>query len=233
MNNLYLAVNFFAVIVPFLFSFHPKIRFYKHWRAFFIADGIVTFAFVLWDTLFTHLGVWGFNPKYITGIYIFSLPLEEVLFFICIPYACTFTYHALTSFYNFQWRKKAENIFVLLFVILILSIGLFHYNRLYTSVTFISTAILLLLIQFVLKIDGLSKIFTSYAILLIPFFIVNGILTGTGIDEPVVWYNNAENLGLRLLTIPIEDVIYGFELIMLIILGHEQLKKSKNNYYLI
>lgn len=226
MKNLYLAINFFAVIVPFLFSFHPKIKFYKHWKAFFIADGIVTLVFIMWDNLFTNLGVWGFNPDYITGIHIFSLPLEEVLFFICIPYACTFTYHALTSFYNFQWNKKKENLFVLLFAIFILSIGLIYYNRLYTSVTFISIAILLLLIQFVLKINGLSKVFSSYTILLIPFFIVNGILTGTGINEPVVWYNDAENLGIRLLTIPIEDVIYGFELIMLVILGYEYLKKT-------
>jgi len=37
---------------------------------------------------------------------------------------------------------------------------------------------------------------------LIPFIIVNGILTGTGIEGEAVLYNDAENLGLRMGTIP-------------------------------
>jgi lycopene cyclase domain-containing protein len=58
-------------------------------------------------------------------------------------------------------------------------------------------------------------------VVLIPFFIVNGLLTGTGLEEPVVWYNNQENVGIRLLTIPIEDTIYGFLLIGLNITLYE------------
>ena len=42
---------------------------------------------------------------------------------------------------------------------------------------------------------------------------MNGILTGTGLEEPVVWYNDDENLGIRLLTIPIEDIGYAFTMI--------------------
>ena len=63
-----------------------------------------------------------------------------------------------------------------------------------------------------------------YLFLLIPFFIVNGILTGTGLEAPIVWYNNQENLGVRLLTIPIEDAFYGFELILLNVFFYEKWK---------
>jgi len=51
--------------------------------------------------------------------------------------------------------------------------------------------------------------------MLIPFFIVNGILTGTGIEGNIVWYNDEQNLGIRLLTIPIEDSAYAFSLILM------------------
>jgi len=51
-------------------------------------------------------------------------------------------------------------------------------------------------------------------VMLIPFFIVNGILTGSFIDNEIVWYNNDENLGIRLFTIPVEDTIYAFTLIL-------------------
>jgi len=63
-------------------------------------------------------------------------------------------------------------------------------------------------------------------VMLIPFFIVNGILTGSFIENEVVWYNNSENLGVRLLTIPIEDTIYAFTLILTNLLLMEFLEKK-------
>jgi lycopene cyclase domain-containing protein len=65
----------------------------------------------------------------------------------------------------------------------------------------------------------------AYLVILLPFFIVNGILTGTGLEEPVVWYNDNENMGVRLFTIPVEDTIYGFLLIGLNITLYEFFKR--------
>ncbi|MEJ7823688.1 MAG: lycopene cyclase domain-containing protein [Chitinophagaceae bacterium] len=221
MKLLYLLINFCTVIVPVLFSFHPKLNFYKNWKPFFIANAIVAFIFILWDLLFTHIGVWGFNPNYISGIYFSNLPIEEILFFICIPYACVFTYHCLNLFIKTRWPAKIENIFVYTLSVVLLFTGIYFYDKLYTASTFISLAIVLFILKYFLKINWLGKLLTIYPILLIPFFIVNGILTGSGLPQPVVWYNNAENLGIRLFTIPFEDIFYGFELILLNIMFYE------------
>jgi len=78
------------------------------------------------------------------------------------------------------------------------------------------------MLQFNLEI--LRKYYLTFLVMLIPFIIVNGVLTGTGIENEVVWYNNAENLNFRLLSIPIEDTMYAFSLILLNLLLIERLE---------
>jgi lycopene cyclase domain-containing protein len=215
MKSLYLLVDFLTIILPLIFSFHPRIKFYKTWKEFFIATIPVAILFLIWDSTFTKLGVWNFNPRYITGIYFFKLPIEEILFFICIPFSCVFTYYCLDKFYKLAWNPKVENIFCIVLSIVLLITGFFYSRKLYTSVTFISTAFICLVLKFVFKINWFGKAVSVYLILLIPFLFANGILTGTGLDEPVVRYNNSENLNIRLFTIPVEDIVYGFELLLL------------------
>lgn len=215
MNATYLLVNFFTISIPFVFSFHPKIRFYRHWPAFFAAAVVVAVPFLVWDVLFTEAGIWGFNADYLTGTYLLNLPLEEVLFFICIPFSCVFTYFCLDKFYNLEWNPRVEAIFCLIFSLTLILTGIFFWEKSYTSLTFISTGVVMLLLRFLARIDWFGKGVIVYTILLLPFFAVNGVLTGTGLEEPVVWYDNSENLGIRMLTIPVEDAFYGFELILL------------------
>jgi lycopene cyclase domain-containing protein len=226
MKFLYLLVDFFTILVPFLFSFHPRIRFYKTWKQLFPASVIVAFIFIIWDAIFTYLHVWSFNPRYVTGIYFLRLPVEEILFFICIPFSCVFTYFCLDKFFDLKWSDKSEKRFVLVFFILLASTGLIFAERLYTSITFITTAFTLVFLKFIFRVRWFGKAVSVYAILLVPFLIVNGILTGSGLQEPVVIYNKTEIMNIRLFTIPLEDVFYGFELFLLNLAGYKYLVKT-------
>lgn len=227
MKFLYLLVDFFTIIIPFLFSFHPKIKFYKTWKQFFIASIIVALVFIIWDAVFTYLGVWSFNPQYLIGIYFLKLPIEEILFFICIPFSCVFTYFCLDKFYKLGWSDKSEKRFaVILFIVLMLAALMFG-ARLYTSITFITTAFVCVFLKYIFRVTWFGKAISVYAILLIPFLIVNGILTGSGLPHPVVSYNPTEIMNIRLFTIPLEDVFYGLELFLLNLALYKWLLKLK------
>ena len=214
MKSLYFIINFGAFIVPFLFSFHPKILFYKKWKFLFPAIFITALIFILWDVYFTELKIWGFNPSYIYGVYFCNLPLEEMLFFIAIPYSCVFTYHCFKLFLPNTIFRNYENSITNILLILLFVFGVLFYNRLYTSVTFFALLVFVVFLKYIIKINWLNRFYFTYLILLVPFLIVNGILTGAGLEHPIVWYNNDNNIGLRLLTIPIEDVFYGMLLVL-------------------
>lgn len=230
MKYFYLLINFFTILIPFIFSFHPKLNFYKNWKPFFIANLCVAMLFIAWDSWFTCMGVWGFNPQYVCGLYLGNLPVEEVLFFICIPYACIFTYHCINLFYNIKWFPAFEKIFLTGFSLALIAAGLCFPDRWYTSVTFISLGSLLLILKYGLKVNSLPKLFSIYGLLLIPFFVVNGLLTGSWNNQVVVWYNNQENLGIRMLTIPFEDIFYGFEMVVLNAVIYEWLLNKRLAY---
>ncbi|MCB0280033.1 MAG: lycopene cyclase domain-containing protein, partial [Calditrichaeota bacterium] len=196
-------------------SFHPKIAFYKKWNSFFPALTITALLFIAWDIYFTHLGVWGFNPAYLSGLTVLSLPIEEWLFFICIPYACVFTHFCLIHFTQITLPKRVSDILTRVLILLLLILFILNSNKYYTSVTTFLTALFLVYI-YLINPTLLQRFYISYLILFIgPFLLVNGILTGSWIADQVVWYNNSENLGIRFMTIPIEDFIYGFLLFLM------------------
>lgn len=227
---LYLILNAFTISIPFIRSFESKVAFSSRWPALFKAIFIVGTFFVVWDIIFTDIGVWGFNPKYLSGIELGGLPLGEYLFFITVPYACVFIYDVLNRFWPESgfFDQHASNVNYIL-ISLGITLSIFYYNLLYTFWTFVFLTAFLVYIEFKLKPVWIGKLYRAYLVALIGFFLINGVLTGTGIEEEVVWYNELHFIGLRMVTIPVEDMFYGLLLIMMNVWLYEyfQVKQKK------
>ena len=212
---LYLFLDIATLVIPLLASFYPKHSYYKNWISLFKAIVIVAVAFLIWDAFFTGLGVWGFNATYLSGVFLGNLPIEEVLFFFCIPYSSVFVYFSMEYLLKKNYFKSIHHFISVTLILMGLVLLVFNYNKWYTASTF-SLLVVYLVCNLILKRD-LSLHYFAYSVTLVFFFIVNGVLTGSFISEPVVWYDDAQNLGVRLGTIPFEDVFYGFLLIALVI----------------
>ncbi|MAH20033.1 MAG: lycopene cyclase [Flavobacteriaceae bacterium] len=215
MNSLYLWLNIGSIAVPLLYSFHPKLQLYKKFHWLLLSLMLTMSVFIPWDVIFTMNGVWGFNSDYFLGFEIFSLPLEEWLFFICIPFSCVFTHYALLLYFpNLKLNKVATKAISISLVLILFILALANYDKWYTLVNF-SLAIPLTWLVYKYNPQLLQHFFLTFLVMLIPFFIVNGVLTGSWIDNQVVWYNDAENLGIRMGTIPVEDSIYAYSMILM------------------
>lgn len=212
---------------PFLLSFDKKVHFYTHWKSFFIATIIIASGFLIWDEYFTQQQVWGFTPKYLSGIYVGHLPLEEVLFFIIVPYACLFIHEVLKAYFPTIQLDVVGKVFSFAFIFSGLLLAITHLEQWYTVTACSISAVLLIRFAFQLRVKWLGNFAFTYLVALIPFFVVNGLLTGIASDDPVVWYSDAHITGVRLTTIPLEDMYYNLCMLLPIIAIHEWLLTKK------
>lgn len=86
--------------VPLILSFYPPLGFWRHLRALLLSLGGIVLIFGSWDVFATWRGHWSFSAE--NPPVILNLPLEEVLFFVVIPFCCLFTWEAI----NFIAGKK-------------------------------------------------------------------------------------------------------------------------------
>ena len=86
----YMLINLGAWSVPLLFTFGPFAPYYKKLGRVLAAYLTAGAAFIAWDVWATAEGHWGFAPEHVMGVRLAGLPVEEVLFFLIIPYSSLF-----------------------------------------------------------------------------------------------------------------------------------------------
>jgi lycopene cyclase domain-containing protein len=138
-----------------------------------------------------------------------------------------FIYIVLIYFFPKDIFKPAGKIMVYVLVPFLIGLGLMNLDKWYTSVNAFFGVAVILIHFLIFKDKYLGRFIFAYLVVLIPFFLCNGILTGGLTTEPVVFYNNAENLGIRIWTVPIEDTIYNFSLLLMIVSIFEYIRSRK------
>lgn len=221
MNYIYLLINIGVILFPLALSFDKKVHFYTKWKFILPAILITGSIFLIWDLLFVKLDVWSFNPDYLVGIYLWGLPLEEILFFLTVPYACVFIYECLNVYFPQNHLQKYSLAVSNLFLGLCVAMLFFGYQKWYTLINFGFLLIVLFIVEYVnVRFRFMYRFYRAYLVSLIPFYIVNGFLTAI----PVVIYNNNENLGFRVGTIPFEDHFYLMSLLLMNVYLYEYFK---------
>jgi len=222
----YMYLHLFTVIPVFLLSFDRKVHYYTRWKALMPSILVVGLIFIAWDVFFTWREVWGFNETYFLGVTLFHLPIEEWMFFLTVPFACVFIYECLNAYIRKDLLATVEPAITPVLIILCLAVGLIYWGHLYTSTTFLATGSFVAWHYFFADGSYRSRFYLSYLVSLIPFLMVNGVLTGGYTAEPVVIYNPAEYLDIRITSVPVDDSVYGFLLLFMVVTGYEKLRSK-------
>jgi lycopene cyclase domain-containing protein len=231
-HYLYLYIHIFSLVPVLLLSFDKKIAYYKKWKTVLPSIFIVAVIFIIWDICKTASNVWTFNPDYYV-FKILNLPIEEWFFFFTFPFAAIFIHQCLHGYFSFSRFLKYEKIFSLTIMFLLVFLSCIYWNRLYTLVTSLfGTMVLLISLK---NWDAHSRLnyYISFIFISFPFILTDLIWTGYFTESPIVIYNTFQFSNIRLRTIPIEDFIYNYSLILLILIIDKEISKKISNELIV
>ncbi len=207
--SLYLLINILVIAVPVAFSFERKLQFYRKLPAVMASVVTVGTVYVIWDVMATRRGDWAFNPDYVLGISLFGLPVEEVLFFVTIPYACLFIYDNFRTFLP-EFRLPLARMVFVIAPLLLVGLAIVNIDHPYTFTVLLAWAMFFVMALLLNESLLYSGIFWGFIVFsLAPFMIVNYVLTSV----PVVTYNPVAFSGIRIITIPLEDFAYSLSML--------------------
>lgn len=185
------------------------------WGPLLRAYAAVSLPWVVLDAVAHGRGWWSYNADFILGPRLLGLPVEEILFFITVPFACMVVY-----LFVGQWcrdrpmlsRQTARYILAGIgaAALLLGVFGLGH-ERTLADVGLLGVTLAVLWSSAII----VSPAFWLWnGAVLVLFMLFNSILTAA----PIVQYDAQFMTALRIGSIPIEDVLYNFSLLNLFLL---------------
>ncbi len=193
--------------------------YWPRWKAFGGALLAVSLPFIVWDHFVTNWW-WYFSEQYTLGIHLGSLPIEEILFFVVVPWGCLVLWNNIRP----EWKKKR----VAFPVEGVLALPLLLLGVIAVLNSWWYTASVSLLLPLVIGATSWKKRWLNQASTLLflgGVFVLTLVFNGYLTARPIVTYNPAIITNWRIWTVPIEDFLYGYILVGGVVWVYEQLKR--------
>lgn len=218
----YLIFNLLVLAGPLGLSFWHRTKFVHLWPLAFLAVALPGVPYLVWDALVTGRH-WEFNEAFSLPVRWWGLPPGEWLFFVTVPFACIFAWRFLIKPERGQARPARRWIYIAGALLLPIGVALGADGKEYTALALIALGLSALLDR-ALNTGVLvhSRYPQFVALLMALTFVFNGYLTA----RPVVLYDAAFQLDVRVWTIPIEDFVYGLSLVNFSVTLFEMLTRA-------
>lgn len=220
---LYVSIDALCLLVPAGLSLHSKIKFSKVLGDALLAIAIAALLFILWDGVLIYAGIRNVNSAYTLGINLLGIPIEDMLFFFCVPCAGLSAYFALNQLIEKDHLFPHQELITSVLIVVLLIFGLYNIDKAYTGSAFLVTGLFLAASLLKLRMRFMGRFYFAFAVVFIPIVIINSILTGTFLSQAIISYDNHQLLGFRFGSTPLEDVVLAMLLLLLATTIYEKL----------
>jgi len=224
-QNYWYALVLIVMVVITMFLFVKKtIVFFTELKYMIPAILFSGAIFILFNHRLLETGIISFNSSFLAGKYLFNLPVEEWLFLPVISLFSFSVYILITVLFpNFE----KPTLFLVISIILLLGFGFMAWYSRQKLIPFFIFFLITIYLGYTIFRNRfkmhLTKFYISYAIAVIPYFLIKGLLHSL----PVVIYNTGYTLGIHILNVPVEEFGYFFLLMLINVTIFEYLKSHR------
>lgn len=220
----FLLIDVLIFFVPMFLMLDKRFESKRTFNQLVPALLLMAALFTVWDLAFSHSLIRTFNPNYVIGFYFLGIPFEEYLLFLLTPFAVTVMYEYMTIVVPERMRQQNGNSFAMVLAVLFLFLAMAFRQHLYTFYTCLFSSLLLQFNVYFLKSQFLGRYFFVFAVALVPAMLIHGVLT----SHPVIQYSHTGISGIKLGTIPFEDIVLLLLQTLLVLTIFDGYKRGKS-----
>lgn len=220
-HYLYLTLDLVMVTLLLIIGKGARINFYNKRKGLLSGIAVMMLLFIPLDIFFCQQAYWGFEKNFTIRYEILGLPIEELLFVAILPYSFMYVYEFVLHRSKKNHLRKPASILSLAVGGVLLALGVMNFEKAYTALAFLLCSSVLIY-HGLKKTAWIGRFLMSYLLTLFPFFFVESLRSGSLIPMPIVWYNNAENMAVRIGTVPVENFVYLLLMLLIVTQFYER-----------